>query len=103
MAAAVASQLNGAFVQRMSPHANSELMVVRDIIRVTSLSDSEDKRQSPFCLGLGKLDTSGIYRLIKSQSSSRDEASNLILEKFSTTKSEVLHLASSAAKDSVSF
>lgn len=62
----------------MSPQATSELAIVREIIQSTALNGSDDKRLSPFSLELGKLDTSGLYKLIKSQSSSRDAASNFI-------------------------
>jgi hypothetical protein len=48
---------------------------VNEMIQATTLSDQEDCWLSPFCRGYSKLDTSGVYRLIKSFNGQNDPAS----------------------------
>jgi hypothetical protein len=76
--AAVSSQLHESFVTRLSPQAICELETITAIIQSTILDETEDRRLSPFSLGNGKLDTSGVYKLIKSQGCSSNPASDFI-------------------------
>jgi hypothetical protein len=85
---AVSSLLQNAFVNRLSPQAISELQYVRQIIEATNLGDGDDKRLSPFCLGNGKFDTAGIYKLLKSRTGDRDPSSNFIWKSAAPPKAK---------------
>jgi hypothetical protein len=61
------------FVPCLSPQADAELAIVRGIAEVSS-----SRRGIFFCLGTGKLDTSGVYKMLKSQGCVRDEDLDMI-------------------------
>ena len=76
---AVNSNLQNAFVNKLTTQAAVELGQVQLIIQQTTLDvDSENTRQSPFSCGHGKLDTSAIYKLLKARGRLSDWASEFI-------------------------
>jgi hypothetical protein len=70
--------LHGAFVPRLSNQATLELQQVQAIVAQTSLSAGFDKRRSQFDCGNGKLDSSSIYKLLKSRQQPTDLAYSFI-------------------------
>lgn len=76
---AIESNLGGgAFVNRLSSQAQSELSELNAIVHQTTLSDQHDKRMSPFSRTPDKLDTAAIYRLLKDKGQGCDPASSFI-------------------------
>ena len=75
---AIASNLQGAFVNRLSPHAQQELQLLIGLIQQMTLSALPDKRLSPFSRSPDKLDTSTIYKLLKARGQPNDPASTFI-------------------------
>lgn len=75
---AIASNLHGAFVNRLSPHAQQELQLLIEIVQQTTLSAHPDRRLSPFSRSPDKLDTSTIYKLLKAKGQPDDPASTFI-------------------------
>jgi len=75
---AVLSNLDNAFVPRLSNQATVELQQINAIIEQTSLSQGNDLRKSHFDCGRGKLDSSSIYRLLKARQQPADPTSDFI-------------------------
>jgi hypothetical protein len=75
---ALGSNLHGAFVNRLSPQAQQELIALTEIVHLTCLNDEPDKRLSQFSRTPDKLDTSTIYRLLKAKGQPNDPASIFI-------------------------
>jgi hypothetical protein len=78
---AIASNLQGASVNRLSPHAQQELQLLIGLIQQTTLSALPDKRLSPLSRSPDKLDTSTIYKLLKARGQPNDPASTFIWKK----------------------
>jgi len=65
---AISSNLQNAFVSRMTAQAAAELGQVHMLIQQTTLQEaSQDTRNSPFSSGPGKIDTAAIYKLLKAR------------------------------------
>jgi len=65
---AITSNLQNAFVSRMTAQAAAELGQVHMLIQQTTLQEaSQDTRNSPFSSGSGKIDTAAIYELLKAR------------------------------------
>lgn len=75
---AISDDLQGHFVNRMSPEALLELERVQRIMQETELSEQPDTRLSVFSRSNEKLDTSAIYRLLKARGQHDDPASTFI-------------------------
>ena len=75
---ALESNPEGAFVNPLSSQALGELNSVCSISASVSLNDNADKRLSPFCLGNSKLDSGGIYKLLKARGGALDDRSAFI-------------------------
>lgn len=72
------SNLHGAFVPRLSNQASIELLQLREIIQQLSLVPGNDSRKSLFDCGPGKLDSSAIYRLLKSRQQPSDPSADFV-------------------------
>jgi len=75
---AILSNLEHAFVNRLSTQARVDLQQVRVIIAQSFLSAEQDRRLSPFDLGQGKLDASAIYKLLKAKGAPSDQAADFV-------------------------
>ena len=75
---AVQSNLDDAFVPRLSNQTTLELHQIRGIVDQTSLSQGNDRRKSQFDCGQGKLDSFSIYRLLKARQQAADPTSDFI-------------------------
>lgn len=83
---AISSNLQGSFVNRLSPQAHEELSLVQDILQRTMLTDQPDVRTSPFARTRDKLDTSAIYRLLKAKGQQNDPTSAFIWKNAAPTR-----------------
>lgn len=75
---AVHTNLQGAFVNRLTPEAQLELSQLNGIVDSIQLTDQPDTRLSPFSKTSDKLDTSTIYRLLKTKKQTDCQSSNFI-------------------------
>jgi hypothetical protein len=75
---AAMSNLDRAFVPHLSNQASIELLQLREIIQQLSLVPGNDSRKSLFDCGPGKLDSSAIYRLLKSRQQPSDPSADFV-------------------------
>jgi hypothetical protein len=74
----ILSQLNDAFVPRLTPQALAQLRQLQQIVAQTSLDTGNDIRKSHFDCGNGRLDSTSIYKLLKAKQNPSDPMSDFI-------------------------
>jgi hypothetical protein len=79
----ILSQLNDAFVPRLTSQASSQLQQLQEIVAQTTLETGNNIRKSQFDCGNGRLDSTSIYKLLKAKQNPVDPMSDFIWGKCS--------------------